>query len=462
MGNRSSPVAGIILAAGKGVRMKSDLPKVLHLLGGEPLISHVKTVCKKLPLEKIVVVVNFQAAEIKKILGEEVKYVEQKEPLGTGHAVLSTRPFFEDFTGDLMVVYGDAPFLKAETLQRLLEEHRNCGNVATLLTAFLPSPSGYGRIVRNARGEVERIVEEMDAPPEEKAIKEVNSGVYCFRASSVFEALAEIKPENRSGEYYLTDVIEIINQRGWRVGTVKTDDSLEITGINTRKELAQAEKMLRERILENLIEEGVTVVDPSTTFIGVEVKAGKDTVISPFTILEGETIIGENCKIGPYTHICDSRIGDRVEIIHSVIFGSRIEEEAKIGPYTHLRPGTIIHKQVRVGNFVEVKKSTIGKGSRISHLSYLGDTTVGELVNIGAGTITCNFDGFKKHPTVIENGAFIGSGTILIAPVKVGKNAITGAGAVIPKGKNVPADSVVVGMPAKILKYKNKKKLSKS
>jgi len=462
MGTSSYPVVGIILAAGKGVRMKSRFPKVIHLLGGKPLISYVGTVLRKLPLARMVIVVNFQAARIKEILGEEVEYVEQKEPLGTGHAILSTRPLFKDFVGDLLIVYADTPFLKIETLQRLLSEHRRCGNAATLLTAFLSCPSGYGRIVRNARGGVERIVEEKDASAEEKKIKEVNSGVYCFHSSFLFEALRAIKPDNWSGEYYLTDAIGILRKRGLPVGAVKTEDSLEIMGINSRRELAQAEKILRDRNLEILMENGVTVIDPATTFIGTEVKVGKDTVIGPFTVLEGKTMIGKKCEIGPYTHIRDSIIADRVEVIHSVVFGSQVEAEAKIGPYAHLRPGTVVRKQARIGNFVEVKKSIIGKRSRAGHLSYLGDTTVGDQVNIGAGTITCNFNGLQKNPTVIEDRAFIGSGTILIAPVKVGKNAITGAGAVIPKGKDVPPDAIVVGIPAKFLKYKNKTKRQKS
>lgn len=430
----------VVLAAGKGTRMKSKLPKVLHKVCGKPMVEHVLEATSGAGIEENIVVVGFGAEKVEELLGQKAKFVYQKEQLGTGHAVLQAKDVLADYAGKLLVVCGDTPLLTSETLNQLLVKHERKGAAATILTAFLDNPTGYGRIIRNAGGSVLKIVEEKDADPEEKEVREVNTGTYCFDSKSLFAALEEISPNNAQGEYYLTDVIALFVKQGLRVDGVHVDDVLETMGINSRKHLAEAEFLMNQRTLDRLMDEGVTIIDPRTTMIQRGVSIGKDTVIQPFTIIEGDTIIGEDCVIGPGTRINQSRVGNGTIIEHSTIVESILGNEVKVGPYAYIRPGTVAHDKVKIGDFVEVKKSVIGTGSKIPHLSYVGDAQIGTDVNVGAGTITCNYDGKYKYQTVIEDGAFIGSNTNLVAPVKVGQNAVIGAGSTL--SKDVPSSAL--------------------
>ncbi|MCL4440995.1 MAG: bifunctional UDP-N-acetylglucosamine diphosphorylase/glucosamine-1-phosphate N-acetyltransferase GlmU [Firmicutes bacterium] len=426
-------LAAVILAAGKGTRMKSDLPKVLHRVGGRPMLSHVLHSVIGAGVTKTVVVAGFGAQQVTDFLGDSARVVLQEEQLGTAHALLQTEGEFARCTGDLLVVCGDTPLLRASTLATLARTHRESGAVATLLTAEMADPTGYGRVIRTTAGSVSRIVEQKDASPEELMVKEINTGVYCFSMPGLFDALKEISPANTQGEYYLTDIIQIFVNRGLTVQAVTLEDAREVQGINDRIQLSQAETVLRRRVLEELMVLGVTVMDPDNTYIDPDVKIGRDTVVLPFTFLQGKTEIGSHCTIGPGSRITDCVIGDQVEIQYSVLLESRIGSHTVIGPYAYIRPGTVIGEHVKVGDFVEIKKSTIGNGSKIPHLSYVGDTTIGEKVNVGAGTITCNYDGKNKYQTILEDGAFIGSNTNLVAPVKVGRNAVVAAGSTITK-----------------------------
>ncbi|SHF13222.1 UDP-N-acetylglucosamine pyrophosphorylase [Desulforamulus putei DSM 12395] len=435
-------LAAVILAAGKGTRMKSDLPKVLHRVCGRPMLGHVLNAVVGAGVTKTVVVAGFGAQQVIDFLGDNATVVLQEEQLGTAHALQQAEGEFARYTGDLLVVCGDTPLLRASTLARLARTHRESGAVATLLTAEMADPTGYGRVIRTAAGNVSRIVEQKDASPEELLVQEINTGVYCFKAPGLFEALKEISPANAQGEYYLTDIIQIFVQRGLTVQAVTLEDPREVQGINDRIQLSRAEKILRRRVLEELMIQGVTVMDPDNTYVDQDVKIGRDTVILPFTFLQGKTEIGSHCIIGPGSKITDCVIGDHVKIEYSVLAGSDIGSHTVIGPYAYIRPGTVIGEHARVGDFVEIKKSTVGNGSKIPHLSYVGDAIIGEKVNVGAGTITCNYDGKNKHQTILEDGAFIGSNTNLVAPVKVGRNAVVAAGSTITK--DVPAHALGV------------------
>jgi len=430
----------VILAAGKGTRMKSNLPKVLHKVCGKPMIEHVITAAEEAGVERNILVIGYGAEKIEETLEERVEYAYQHEQLGTGHAVLQGADLLRDYDGAVLVIYGDTPLLTGETLAKLLVNHRQKGAVATILTAMMDNPYGYGRIIRNSEGGVVRIVEEKDANPEEKKIREINTGTYCFDSKLLFAALEKITPNNAQGEYYLTDVISMFVERNLRVEAVVADDVLETMGVNSRKHLAEADYYLRQQILDRLMDEGVTIVDPLSTFIHSEAKIGKDTIIHPFTIIEGKTFIGQDCVIGPSTRIADSRIGDGSIIEHSTVLESNLGQAVKVGPYAYLRPGTVAHNGVKIGDFVEIKKSVIGEGSKIPHLSYVGDAEIGSGVNVGAGTITCNYDGRNKFKTVIEDGAFIGSNSNLVAPVKIGQRAFVGAGSTV--SKDVPAKAL--------------------
>lgn len=441
-GTAMQGVVAVILAAGKGTRMKSRLPKVLHQVAGKPMVRHVLEAVQSLGINQQILVIGHEAELVKAALGEQVRYAIQAEQLGTGHAVMQAQPLIGEEIKTVLVLCGDTPLLRAETLAILLAEHQQTGAAATVLTANLTDPSGYGRIIRDAQGLVERIVEEKDASAEEKRVQEINTGTYCFDKVALFKALGEISPANAQGEYYLTDVLSVLRGAGQKVGAVVAADPRETYGINSRVQLAEAEKILRYRKLVRLMEAGVTIIDPATTFIDDEVEIEPDTIIYPNTIIERGSRIGCECVIGPGTRIVESRIGNRVEIQNSVLLKSLVGDECTIGPFAYLRPGTELAGKNRVGDFVEIKNSKVGEGSKIPHLAYVGDATVGRNVNIGCGTITCNYDGVRKWPTRIGDGAFIGSNTNLVAPVEIGANAVTGAGSTITK--DVPADSLAV------------------
>jgi len=388
----------------------------------------------RLKPQKVYVVVGYQKEEVmKEFKSDRVAYVTQKEQLGTAHAVRVAKNLLKkEMNKDVLIINGDLPLVRPETLKPLLALHRKERNSLTFLSAELENPTGFGRVLRS-EGKI-RVIEEKDASSSERKIKEVNTGVYLFRIKDLLSALPKVSNQNKKGEYYLTDVTGIMAQEGKKIGFHKTIHTGEFVGVNNRYELAKAIEVLRERNIKNLTEKGVTVLDPRTTWIDLDVKIGVDTVVYPSVIIEGNSVIGRECRLFPFTHIRDSRLGNRVEILGStMIVESVIEDEARVGPYSRLRPDSIIRKKPKVGNFVEMKSTVFGKQSKAMHLSYLGDTEIKDNVNIGAGTVVCNYDGKKKHKTLIEEGAFIGSGTELIAPVKIGKRAYVGAGSTITK-----------------------------
>lgn len=435
-------LAAVILAAGKGTRMKSELPKVLHPLGGQPLLGHVLDALAALPVEKTVVVAGHGLGQVAAYVGERAQVVCQEQQLGTAHALLMAGSALEGFAGDILVLCGDTPLLRPGTLEQLVREHRRQQAAATVLTALLEDPTGYGRVIREADGRVSRIVEQKDATPAEQAVREINTGLYCLRSAGLFAVLKEIRPANAQGEYYLTDIIGLYAQRGEKVAALACADPAEVAGINDRWQLAQAERVFRLRRLAELARDGVTVLDPEHTYIEVDVTVGPDTVLLPGTYLARGTRIGRGCTIGPHSYLRAAVLGDGVQVRYSVVEESRLESGCTVGPFAYIRPGCHLAEQVKVGDFVELKKVAVGPGSKIPHLSYIGDATLGSGVNIGAGTITCNYDGKNKWPTVVEDGAFIGSNTNLVAPVTVGAGAVTGAGSTITK--DVPAGALAV------------------
>ncbi|MEN6412159.1 MAG: bifunctional UDP-N-acetylglucosamine diphosphorylase/glucosamine-1-phosphate N-acetyltransferase GlmU [Veillonellales bacterium] len=432
-----SDLLTVILAAGKGTRMKSALPKVLHTVGGKPMVQQVLDAANQAGSSRNIVVVGFGADQVEEVIGTQAEFVVQEQQLGTGHAVRQAERLLTDFNGTVMVLCGDTPLLEGKTLAELYAAHQAAGAAATVLTARMPDPAGYGRVIRDDSGRVLKIVEQKDANPAELAVNEVNTGIYCFDREALFEALAAINCANQQGEYYLTDVIGILTGQKAKVGAVVAEDYQQTLGINSRLQLAAAEKILRRRKLNEVMENGVTIMDPDSTFIDAEVTIEPDTVIYPFTWLEGATTIGRGCSIGPGTRIQNTKIGDEVTLQFTYAHDCRVENHVTVGPYVHLRPDTVLSEGVKVGNFVEVKNSQVGKNSKIPHLSYIGDTDMGARVNIGSGTITVNYDGKTKHRTTIEDEAFIGCNSNLVAPVTVGKGAYIGAGSTITK--NVPS-----------------------
>jgi bifunctional UDP-N-acetylglucosamine pyrophosphorylase / glucosamine-1-phosphate N-acetyltransferase len=425
----------MVLAAGKGTRFKSNQIKLLHRLMGKPMLSWVLESISGLNPEKIYLVVGFQEEEVRSQINyRDVEFVHQNEQLGTAHAVMSAKDFMKaDLSKDILVMNGDLPLISSETLKLLVKKHRREKNSLTFVSAEMDDPKGFGRIVYEKGGKI-KIIEEKEATREQKRIKEANVGIYVFNIKTLFSILPKISNKNKKGEYYLTDAVEIISQEGEKVGIYRTENTEEILGVNDRFEMALAMRELRLRKMKTLAEEGVTFYDPDSTWIDGDVKIGRDTVIYPSVVIEGETSIGKECSIFPSAHIINSRIGDRVKILNSTLIEeSVIEENVKIGPMAHLRPETVLKKGAKVGNFVEMKKTVFGEGSKAGHLSYLGDSIVGKEVNVGAGTITCNYDGRKKNMTIIEDGAFIGSGVELVAPVRVGEKAYVGAGSTITK-----------------------------
>jgi len=432
----------VVLAAGKGTRMKSALPKVLHRVGGKSMLQHVLDASAAAGSERSVVIVGFGGETVKMAIGAQAEFVEQKEQLGTGHAVMQAGPLLKNETGTVMVLCGDTPLLTGDLLKRLYDEHKAIGAKATVLTAVMPDASGYGRIIRTASGTVAKIVEHKDASPEELKVNEVNSGIYCFEAQALFAALAKVSCDNAQGEYYLPDVLEILREDGEKIWAVAADDYEQTLGINSRVQLAGAEKILRRRKNIELMEQGVTIMDPDTTYIDAQVTVGRDTVIYPCTWLEGATTIGENCEIGPNSRFTDTKIGDQVTAHFSYAHECAIASGVVMGPYVHLRPNTKLAAGVKIGNFVEVKNSTVGEGSKLPHLSYIGDTDIGSGVNMGCGTITVNYDGKNKYRTVIADDAFVGCNSNLVAPVEVGKGAYVAAGSTITK--DVPPAALAV------------------
>jgi bifunctional UDP-N-acetylglucosamine pyrophosphorylase/glucosamine-1-phosphate N-acetyltransferase len=428
-------LSALILAAGKGTRFKSDKIKILHPLMGKTMLQLVVDSIQRLGPDRIHIVVGYQKDLVQKLLtGQNINFVHQKKQLGTAHAVLAAQAALKKEGGrDLLIMNGDLPLIRSVTLKPLLRSHREKGNSLTFLTTDLDNPTGFGRVILSEDNTL-RIIEEKDATPAQRKEKEINVGIYLFRIKDLLKGLTQVSNKNKKGEYYLTDMIEILSRNGMKVGKYKTKSTEEIVGVNDRYELARAIDVLRMRKIKSLTEKGVTVCDPKSTWIDTDVKVGRDTVIYPSVILEGETVIGSHCTLYPYVHVVGTRVGKRVKLLSSsVIEQSVIYDDARVGPFTHLRPNSVIRQGAKIGNFVEVKNTDFGQRSKAGHLSYLGDADIQEDVNIGAGTITCNYDGAKKSRTKIESGAFIGSGAELVAPVKIGKKAYVGAGSTITK-----------------------------
>ncbi len=447
----------LILAAGQGTRMKSETPKVLHHLCGMPMIDHVVQTARKLSPDKIYLIVGYKKELVRDHLGDSAKYITQAEQLGTGHAVMQARTVLSKYKGDVLVLYGDVPLVSEETLTALVDKHRHSRSSAAIVTTKVADPSGFGRIIRDRSRRIAKIVEEKDASPAQKRRREINAGIYCFKSAALLGALKKLDTANEQQEYYLTDAIEILIKQGRKVETITTTDEIEIMQVNDRRQQAAMNKIMRDRVLDRLMETGVTVVDPASTFVSSTVEIERDVTLYPFTYIEGHTRIGSGTVIGPQTYMADCEIEENVVIVMSYLSSCIVRANSRIGPYTHLRPEALIGENVHIGNFVEIKKSVIDDGARANHLSYIGDAKIGKGVNIGAGTITANYDGVRKHETVIEDGASIGSGTVLIAPVRVGRMAVTGAGAIVPSRRDIPPHSVFVGMPAQELKPKEKK-----
>jgi bifunctional UDP-N-acetylglucosamine pyrophosphorylase/glucosamine-1-phosphate N-acetyltransferase len=432
----------LVLAAGKSKRMKSKYAKVLHRAGGRTLIEHVVNTARTLTPEIAVVVGH--SADLVKATVNGVTFVEQTEQLGTGHAVLTARKEYSGYTGDLLVMQGDVPLIPTDTLNGFIRFHREGGFVACVLTADMDDPTGYGRIVRVNDREVQSIVEHRDATEQIRRIPEINGGTYIFNAPALFECLAKVRNDNSQREYYLTDVIGILVGQKQKVGAYKVGHADEILGINTRQELAAADRVLRRRKCDELMTNGVTITDPSTAYIDVDVQIGADTVIYPAVQIYGHTVIGEDAIVHSFTRLSNAKIGARSVVLEgSIIVDSEIGQDVSVGPYAHLRMGTSVADTAKVGNFVEIKKSSLGSGTKSMHHAYLGDATIGKNVNIGAGVITCNYDGVNKHQTIVEDGAFVGTDSQLIAPVRVGKDAYVAAGSSITE--DVPPETLAIG-----------------
>ncbi|MDO9088238.1 MAG: bifunctional UDP-N-acetylglucosamine diphosphorylase/glucosamine-1-phosphate N-acetyltransferase GlmU [Anaerolineaceae bacterium] len=446
-------LASIVLAAGKGTRMKSSLPKVLHQICGQPMIHFAVQAAQNSGAGKTTVVIGHGGEKVQQYLGAGVDYALQSEQLGTGHAVLSANQAVSNEFDYVLVTNGDMPLLTEETLRQLVVTQLSNTGPLTLMTMVSDDPMGFGRILRGCDDSVIAIVEEVQCTPEQLAIRELNVGAYCFKTKWLWQALQRL-PLSPKGEYYLTDVVGIAVEDGFRVAAITMKDNREALGINTRVQLAEAEAFMRKRILEKLMLDGVTVIDPASTYVEETVKIGMDTILQPNTFLRGDTFIGSDCEIGPNTMITDCRVGNHCTILSVVMEKAIVEDGVDMGPFARLRKGAHLGPGVHLGNFGEVKDSYLGAGTKMGHFSYIGNATIGKDVNIGAGTITCNYDGEKKHPTVIGDRVFIGSDTMLVAPLNIGDDAKTGAGAVVTH--DVPAGEVVVGVPAKPIRMKNK------
>ena len=437
-----SELIAVILAAGKGTRMKSALPKVLHRVCGKAMVSHVLDAAKAAGARRNVVVVGFGAEAVREALSDAAEVVVQEEQLGTGHAVLQTETCLAGERGTVMILCGDTPLLTTALLKRLYDAHVTSKAQATVLTAILPDATGYGRVIRTAAGDVEKIVEHKDATEDERKVREVNAGIYCFEKEALFAALRKVGCDNAQGEYYLPDALAIIREAGGKIAALAADDFEETLGVNSRAQLAEAEKILRRRKNRALMDEGVTLMDPDSTFVDTDVIVGRDTVIYPFTWLEGATTVGEGCVLGPSSRFSDARIGDGVTAHFVYAHECEIGDGVTMGPYVHLRPGTKLAKDVKIGNFVEVKNSVIGEGSKLPHLQYIGDCDMGAGVNMGCGTITVNYDGKNKFRTTIGDRAFVGCNSNLVAPVSVGNDAYIAAGSTVTR--DVPPENLAV------------------
>ena len=461
--NQTAPSTNLdilILAAGLGTRMKSRMAKVLHKLGGRPIIAHVCRTAALLEPRRTYVIVGHQAdnvrAAVNKELGnEQATFVNQTEQRGTGDAVMAAQSALAGADSTVLILSGDVPLVRVETLRALIDQHLNAKASCTILSVRLENPTGYGRLVRDEASNFLKIVEQKDATDDEKQIREVNAGIYCFESEKLFQALARVRPINSQGEYYLTDVPGILKDDGEQVTIYQHQDAREVSGVNTRAELAEFENLLRRGAVRRLmLDGGVSFIDPSHAYISTDAQIGRDSIIHPNVHIEGKSVIGEECEIKQGSRITDSRLGDRVTIKdHCVIVDSEIADDCAIGPFAHLRMNARMEERAVVGNFVEVKKSQIGRGTKSMHLTYLGDATIGEDTNIGAGTVTCNYDGKDKHRTVIGSRVRIGSDTMLIAPVQVGDDSVTAAGSVVTE--DVPANTLVAGVPARIKKKFN-------
>lgn len=435
-------IFAIVLAAGQGTRMKSKLYKVLHPVCGKPMVQHVVDHIETLDVERIVTVVGHGAEMVKEQLGEQSEYVLQAEQLGTAHAVQQAESILGALEGTTLVVCGDTPLIRPETMKALFDYHTSQNAKATILTAVAEDPTGYGRILRDTEGNVAQIVEQKDATEEQRKVNEINTGTYCFDNKALFETLKLVKNDNAQGEYYLPDVIEILQKQGDLVAAYVTENFEETLGVNDRFALSQAEEIMRARINERHMRNGVTIINPSTTHISADTVIGSDTVIQPGCIIEGKSVIGEDCIIGPNSHIVDSQIGNATTVHSSVVLQSKVGNETAVGPFAHLRPASSLGDHVKVGNFVEVKKSNLGDHTKVSHLSYIGDAEVGDNCNIGCGTITVNYDGKNKFKTVIEDDVFVGCNSNLVAPVILGAGSFIAAGSTVTK--DVPGDALAI------------------
>lgn len=437
--------AAIILAAGLGTRMRSRRAKVLHELMGKPLVRHVVAAMRGAGIQRVVVVVGHSAEEVKRALEEDdVEFAHQAEQLGTGHAVMQARSLLEGHRGPVVVTAGDVPLLRGRTVAHLLAHHGRTGAAMTVLSAEVDDATGYGRIVRDETGEdVLGIVEHADATAAQRDICEINSGTYCFRGDLLFGALEHTRTDNAQGEYYLTDVLDVLLRQGHPVRADVMADAAEAQGINDRVQLAEAQSTLRRRIVREWQLAGVTVSDPDTVYIDAEASLAQDVTVLPFTFIKGRTTVAAGARIGPHAEVDDSSIGEDAVVDRSIVRGSRLGRDAIVGPFAYLRPGSVLEGDARAGAFVELKEARIGTGSRVPHLSYVGDADIGADVNIGAGTITANYDGVDKHETIVEDGAFVGTNTSLVAPIRIGKGAFTAAGSVITK--DVQGDALAIG-----------------
>lgn len=436
-------IYAVVLAAGQGTRMKSKLYKVLHPVCGKPMVEHVVDHIQSLNVSRTVSIVGHGAEKVKEQLGDKSEYVLQAEQLGTAHAVQQAESLIGDLEGTTIVICGDTPLIRPETMKALLEHHQQQNAKATILTAIAENPTGYGRILRDEQGHVAQIVEQKDASPEQQKVTEINTGTYCFDNKALFATLKLVNNDNAQGEFYLPDVIEILKQQGEVVSAYVTENFSETLGVNDRVALAQAEQLMRDRINETHMRNGVSLINPANTYIGVDVKIGSDTVIQPGVMLEGNTVIGEDCHIGPNSRITNSTIGDRTKVDSSVVDSSVVGSDVAVGPFAHIRPATNVGNRAKVGNFVELKKTTLGEGSKASHLTYLGDAEIGTDVNIGCGTITVNYDGVNKFKTVIGDRSFIGCNANLVAPVTINSDTYVAAGTTITK--EVPPFALAIG-----------------